>query len=96
MSFKYQITIVGFLFFSSCNSLSKENKDIVQLREELPQIQLPMTFNSDRKIKYQAIDFEGNKIIERIIGQDAFSLLGKLFETDNNITILGYCNGSQL
>jgi len=60
------------------------------MRKQLPQIQLPATFNSDKKVKYLAIELEGNQTIKRLIEKNSFSLLGKLFETENYITILGY------
>jgi len=91
MPLKYQIiTVSVFLLLTSCSELRHINKDVDQMRKQLPQIQLPATFNSDKKVKYQAIELEGNQTIKRLIERNSFSLIGKLFETENNITILGY------
>ena len=91
MSFKYHIIILaGFSLLASCSELRHISKDVDQMRKQLPQIQLPATFNSDKKVKYRTIELEGNQTIKRLIDKNSFSLLGKLFETENNITILGY------
>lgn len=90
MSLKYHLTITGLLFLASCSNVRKVSKDVDQLSKQLPQIQLPITFNSDRKVKYPAIDLEGNEIIKRLIDQNSFSLFGKLFENKTSITMLGY------
>lgn len=69
---------------------SKQNKDVLQLREFLPKIETPITFDSDRRAKYKAVDLVNNELIKKISERSTFSLLGKLFETEDNITILGY------
>ena len=84
--------LLGFLFLLSC-SAQRENKDVVQMRQQLPQIETPIEFNSDGKLKYKAIDMEGNELIKKLIDRNSFSLLGKIFETEDNITILGYAPG---
>jgi hypothetical protein len=87
----WTILIAGSLVISSCAGSNNAYKnDINQLRNQLPQIEMPIEFNSDKKAKYQAINIENNQIIDRLTNQYSFSLLGKLFETKRNITILGY------
>lgn len=91
MSFNHlKTTITGILLLTSCIALKSDRRGIDQLREKIPQIQLPIVFNSDRKAKYGAIDIEGNEIIKRLIVENSFSLIGKLFETKSSITVLGY------
>ncbi|HOX82273.1 MAG TPA: hypothetical protein PLJ60_05230 [Chryseolinea sp.] len=83
--------IVGFLFFISCSGQrDKGNKDIAQLRKELPKIATPIEFNSERMLKYKSVELEGNGLINELKAKNYFTLLGKVFETENNITIIGY------
>jgi hypothetical protein len=77
------------LVLCSCQG-NKSNKDVLQFREALPKIETPIKFDSNRKAKYKAVDLEGNELIKKISDRSTFSLLGKLFETEENITILGY------
>ena len=87
---KMNIKLMGLvLVLFSCQG-NKSNKEVLQLREDLPKIETPIKFDSDRRAKYKAVDLEGNELIKKISDGSTFSLLGKLFETEQNITILGY------
>src|ERR1700741_4662825 len=88
---RWFISVATFLLFVSCNVLKfGNNKDVDQLRNHLPQIQIPIEFSSDRKAKYRTIELPDNKIIERLTANSSFSLFGKLFESRRSITILGF------
>ena len=79
------VLLVGF----SCQT-SFKNRDIIQFRESLPKIETPIKFNSDIRVKYKAIELPDNSLVKKLNERSTFSLLGKIFETENNITILGY------
>lgn len=85
------LKISGLLLLVAFGCQQKhENKDVVQLREKLPLIETPIKFNSDIRVKYKTVELQGNAIIKQITDRYTFSLLGKIFESENNITILGY------
>ena len=50
----------------------------------------PAKFDSDRKVKYKAIELPNNDLIKELQTKKYFTLLGKVFETKRTITILGY------
>lgn len=50
----------------------------------------PLAFNSDRKLKLKPIELPDNEILKGLQEKKYFTLLGKVFETENTITILGY------
>ncbi len=91
MNLKSAILLV--LFSYGCQQ-KHENKDVTQLRESLPQIEIPIRFNSDIRVKYKTVDLPENSLIKKLNERSAFSLIGKLFETESNITILGYTFGT--
>jgi hypothetical protein len=83
--------IVGLiLLLSCCGQREKINKDISELREKLPKLDTPLEFNSDRMVKWKSIELPNNGLISKLKEKNLFTLLGKVFETKDNITILGY------
>lgn len=83
--------IIGLiLFLSCCGQREKMNKDISELREKLPKLETPLGFNSDRMMKLKSIELPDNELIKGLKTKNYFTLIGKVFETENNITILGY------
>ena len=42
------------------------------------------------RVKYKAVELPDNSLVKKLNERSTFTLLGKLFETENNITILGY------
>jgi|SRR5688572_27122202 hypothetical protein len=83
-------SIVFVLLVSFGCQQTKESKDITQLRENLPKIETPIKFNSDIRVKYKTVELPDNGLIKKINDRSIFSLLGKVFETEKTITILGY------
>jgi len=85
------LTIIGFLIFISCNGQKTvENKYFVELRNKLPTIATPITFNSDNDIDLKAIELADNEILKKLENRNYFSAFGKIFETENFITIVGH------
>ena len=78
------------MLLSCCGQQQKVNKDISELREKLPKLETPLSFNSDRMVKWKSIELPDNGLISKLKEKNLFSLLGKVFETKDNITILGY------
>ncbi|MBT1696025.1 hypothetical protein KK083_03995 [Fulvivirgaceae bacterium PWU4] len=86
-----KLRIIGLiLLLSCCGQQEKINKDIAELKEKLPKLEPPLNFNSDRKMKLRSIELPDNELIKKLKEKSYFTLVGKVFETDNNITILGY------
>jgi hypothetical protein len=86
-----KIKLTVLLVLIGCSGKQKhENKDVIQLRERLPKIGTPIKFNSDLRVKYKTVELEDNELIKKLGDRNPFSLLGKVFETENTITILGY------
>jgi hypothetical protein len=83
--------IIGLiLLLSCCGPQQKVNKDITELREKLPKLETPLEFNSDKMMKWKSIQLPDNELISKLKEKNTFTLLGKVFETKDNITILGY------
>lgn len=83
--------IIGLiLLLSCCVQREKLNKDIAELREKLPKLETPLKFNSDRMMKLRSIELPDNGLIKKLTDKSYFTLVGKVFETEDNITILGY------
>lgn len=79
------------LVLSSCGQPEKKvNKDIAELREKLPMLNTPLEFNSDRMVKLKSIELPDNGLLNKLREKNYFTLIGKVFETKDNITILGY------
>jgi hypothetical protein len=82
---------VGLVLLLVCCGQPKEvNKDISALREKLPKLETPLEFNSDRMMKLKSIELTDNALIKKLKDKNYFTLVGKVFDTENNITILGY------
>lgn len=86
-----RLRFIGFalLVNFSCQTRLK-NRDVIQFRESLPKIETPIKFNSDMRVKYKAVELPDNSLVKKLNERSTFSLLGKIFETESNITILGY------
>jgi len=83
--------IIGLiLLLSCCRQREKINKDISEFRKKLPKLETPLEFNSGRIMKLKSIDLPDNELIKGLTTKNYFTLIGKVFETENNITILGY------
>lgn len=82
-------SIVLLLILLSCKQ-KESSKEIVQLREQLPQVEFPLKFNSDIRVKYKTIDLPDNKLIQKLNERSIHSIIGKVYETDKSITILAY------
>ncbi len=82
-------TALVILTTFSCQQ-THQNRDVRQLRESLPQIETPIKFNSNLRVKYKTVDLSDNSLIKKVNDRYIFSLIGKLFETEDTITILGY------
>jgi len=84
------IIFTVLLFLAGCGGKREdENKDVAQLRT-IPAYQLPARFDSNRKVKYKAIELQNNELIKELQTKKYFTLLGKVFETKETVTILGY------
>jgi len=83
-------TIGLILLLSCCGQQEKINKDISELREKLPTLETPMEFNSDRMMKLKSIELPDNGLVKKLKDKNYFTLVGKVFDTEDNITILGY------
>lgn len=84
------IGVIVLLLLSCCGQQQKVNKDISELRQSLPQLETPLEFNSDRMVKWKSIELPDNDLISKLKEKSTFTLIGKVFETKDNITILGY------
>lgn len=82
--------MVGLLLLLSCCGQQKVSRDISELRDKLPQLQTPLSFNSDRMVKWKSIELPANGLISKLKERNSFTLIGKVFETKSNVTILGY------
>lgn len=82
--------IALILLLSCCAQREKSNKDIAELREKVPKLDTPLKFNSDRMMKLRSIELPDNELIKKLQSERYFTLVGKVFETDDNVTILGY------
>jgi hypothetical protein len=81
----------GLIFLTySCGQKQNENADFLELRENLPQIETPITFDSNSDIALKSIDLPNNQILKGLKDRNYFSVLGKVFETKDFITIVGY------
>jgi hypothetical protein len=49
-----------------------------------------MEFNSDRMVKLKSIELPDNGLIRKLKDKNYFKLVGKVFDTEDNITILGH------
>jgi hypothetical protein len=83
-------TIGLILLLSCCGQREKVNRDISELREKLPKLETPLEFNSDRMMKLKSIELPDNGLIKKLKDQNYFTLVGKVFDTEDNVTILGY------
>ena len=85
------ITTLVFLIFISCGEQKTvENKGFIELRDKLPIISTPITFNSDDDINLKSIELVDNELLKGLKQRNYFSAFGKIFETENFITIIGY------
>jgi hypothetical protein len=85
------LKVTGLLLLITFGCQQKhKNEDVVQLREQLPFIETPIKFNADIKVKYKTVELNDNVLIKKLNDRSVFSLLGKVFESENSITILGY------
>jgi hypothetical protein len=83
--------IFGLLICIGCvGQKSAENKDFVELRDKLPQIKTPISFNSDYNIDLKSVELTDNGLLKKLKDRNYFSVFGKIFETENFITIIGY------
>lgn len=84
------IGLIALLLLSCCGQHQKISKDISELRDKLPKLETPLEFNSDRMVKWKSIELPDNGLISKLKEKSTFTLIGKVFETQDNITILGY------
>jgi hypothetical protein len=85
----HAIAIV-LLFVPGCNGQrTPDNSDVLELRN-LPVFETPAEFNSDKSYKFKTIDLDSNRLIQQLRTTHYFSLMGKLFETTGNVTVIGY------
>lgn len=82
--------ILLLLLLTSCGNNHNPNPDASELRAKLPQLQTPMEFNSDRMMKLKSIELPGNSLLRKLQEKNNFSLVGKVFDNGQNVTILGY------
>lgn len=82
--------VILVLLLSCCGQSIKMNEDVAELREKIPQLEMPLEFNSDRMVKLKSFELPQNKLINELREKNGVSLLGKVFETEAYITILGY------
>jgi hypothetical protein len=82
--------IFGLLVCFGCSGQGKsENPDITELRDKLPTIKTPISFNSKRTIDLKSIKLWDNKILKQLRDKTYLSVYGKIFETKDFITIIG-------
>lgn len=84
------VAIVLVLLLGCCGQQKEVNIDISELREKLPKLETPLEFNSDRMMKLKSIELPDNALLKKLKDKNYFTLVGKVFDTENNITILGY------
>lgn len=85
------LKLFGLILLISCNGQSQnENSDFSDLRDNLPIIRTPIVFNSNSDIQLKSVDFPNNQILKELEDKIYFSALGKVFESNNHITIIGY------
>jgi len=85
------IIIFGFLICVGCSvQKTDESKDFSELRDKLPQIQTPISFNSDRNFDLKSVDLPNNLILRTLKNKNYFSVFGKVFESTDFIAIIGY------
>jgi hypothetical protein len=83
--------ILGLLICIGCGGHnSAENKDFVELRDKLPQIKTPITFNSDSNIDLKSVELPDNGLLKKLNDRNYFAVFGKIFETESFIAIIGY------
>ena len=88
------VVAIGLVLLLGCSGQQKKvNRDISELREKLPKLETPMEFNSDRMMKLKSIELPDNALIKKLKDKNYFTLVGKVFDTEDNITILGYIPG---
>ena len=84
-------TLFGFLLVINCTGqIQDKNSDFIELRDKLPIIVTPIVFNSNGEITIKAVDLPNNKILRELKNKNSFSAFGKIFETKDFITIIGY------
>jgi len=85
------ISTIGLLILFSCGGQSGSvNKDFAELRDKLPTIETPISFNSNGDIGLGPADIADNKLLKNLKEQSYFSVFGKIFESEDFITIIGY------
>lgn len=83
-----RLLIFWLLLLFSCSGQRLEHKsELIKLIDQLPTIKTPVTFNSDKspvelKVNQEIIDSLQSKI-------PGYGILGKLFETDDFVAIVG-------
>lgn len=83
--------IFGLLIYIGCSGQKRtENPDITELRDKLPTIKTPISFNSNGRTGLVSVDLKDNKILKKLRTKNYFSVFGKLFETKDFIAIIGY------
>ena len=83
-------TIGLILLLTCCGQQKKVNSDISELRLKLSKLETPLEFNSDRMMKLRSIELPDNALITKLKDKNYFTLVGKVFDTEDNLTILGY------
>jgi hypothetical protein len=85
------ITILGLLILFGCSGQSSSvNKDFAELRDKLPTIETPISFNSNSHIGLGPADLADNGLLKELKERSYFSVFGKIFESEDFITIIGY------
>jgi hypothetical protein len=83
--------LLGLFILGSCRGQHYNvDKDIAELSYKLPKIETPIIFNSNNELKFKAIELGDNGILIKLRDKNHFSVIGKLFETENYIAIIGY------
>jgi hypothetical protein len=85
------LTLFGLILFINCTGqIQDKNSDFIELRDKLPLIVTPIVFNSNGETRINAVDLPNNKIIKELKNKNSFSTFGKIFETEDFITIIGF------
>ncbi|WP_157363727.1 hypothetical protein [Alkaliflexus imshenetskii] len=85
------LKLFGLILIISCNGQRQnENVDFSDLRDNLPTIITPIVFNSNGDIQQKPFDLPNNQILKDLKDKNYFTVLGKIFESNNFVTIVGY------
>jgi hypothetical protein len=88
------ILALGLLALIGCGRQSSSvNKDFAELRDKLPKIETPITFDSSGSkgdVDLKSVELTENGLLKKLKERNYFIPVGKIFETEDFITIVGY------